>query len=194
LPDLEEFAQGVRAAEGATLESIRAAARRVPWVRDATVRRVFPDAVEVTFSAHAPFARWNEGELVSEAGDVFTAPGAGTLPLLRGPDGSARARRARVPPRGRGARPARRSGLRASPVSAGAWQATLASGLTIALGAGDWRPRAERFVRAWPKLSSERAPSARSTCATPAASRPSARRGPTSPSTPTLSKDKEGKP
>ena len=192
--DLEEFARGVQRAQGASLESIRAAARRVPWVRDATVRRVFPDAVEVTFSAHAPFARWNDGELVSEAGEVFVAPGAGPLPQLRGPDGSA-ARVVReyllvvaaLAPLGLPVTELRLS-------ARGSWQATLASGLTLALGAGDWRPRAERFVRAWPKLS----PEARAVgeadlryaggFATKRPARPSLTL------TPTLSKEKEGKP
>ena len=152
--DLEAFAQGVRASPGATLDSIRAAARRVPWVRDATVRRVFPDAVEVTFTTHAPFARWNDDELVSAAGDVFAAPGAGTLPQLRGPDGSAaRVVREYLLVVAAFAPLTSVSELRLS--ARGAWQARLASGHEIALGAGDWRPRAERFVRAWPKLTAE---------------------------------------
>jgi cell division septal protein FtsQ len=37
----------------------------------------------------------------------------------------------------------------------GGWHATLASGLAIALGRDDWRPRAERFVAAWPRLAPE---------------------------------------
>lgn len=192
--DLEAFAQGVRGSPGATLESIRAAARRVPWVRDATVRRVFPDAVEVTFTAHEAFARWNDGELVSEAGDVFAAPGAGALPQLRGPEGSApRVVReyllvvAALAPL---AVPVTELRLSAR----GSWQATLASGLTLALGAGDWRPRAERFVRAWPKLPAE----ARSVAEADlryaggfATKRPAR---PNLTLTPTLSNEKAGKP
>lgn len=193
--DLEAFAQWVRGTPGATLESIRAAARQVPWARDATVRRVFPDAVEVTFTAHAPFARWNDGELVSEAGDVFAAPGAGTLPQLRGPDGSApRVVReyllvvAALAPLGTSV-----TELRLSP--RGAWHATLASGLNIALGRGDWGPRADRFVRAWPKLSAEARAVDQVDLRYPggfAMKRPAK---PTLTLTPTLSKDKkEGKP
>ena len=37
----------------------------------------------------------------------------------------------------------------------GSWDATLASGLSLALGPGDWGPRTERFARAWPKLAPE---------------------------------------
>jgi cell division protein FtsQ len=154
-PELDALAQAVRAAPGAPLEAIRASARRVPWVRDATVRRIFPDAVEITFSAHTAFARWNDRELVSREGVVFAAPGAGELPQLRGPDGSAAevvreylAASAALAPLD-----APIVELRLSP--RGAWHATLASGLAIALGRGDWRPRAGRFVAAWPKLEAE---------------------------------------
>jgi cell division protein FtsQ len=152
--DLEALAAALRAAPPATLEEIRAAARSVAWVRDATVRRALPGAVEITFDAHEAFARWNDGELVNAEGEVFAASRAGfaTLPQLRGPDNSAarvveeyRRASAVLAPLGEPV-----AELRLSP--RGAWHAVLASGLTIALGRGDWRPRAERFVAAWPKL------------------------------------------
>lgn len=153
--ELEALSRTVRAAPSASLHEIRAAARRVPWVREATVRRVFPDAVEVTFSAFTAYARWNDAELVTEAGEVFTAPDAGALPRLRGPAGSAplvvreyALAAAALAPLGEPV-----SELRLSP--RGAWSATLASGMAMALGRGDWRPRAERFVRAWPRLGQE---------------------------------------
>lgn len=157
--ELEALSQALRAAPAAPLESIRASARRVPWVRDAAVRRLFPDGVEITFDAWDAFARWNDGALVADSGEVFVAPGAGALPQLRGPDGTAprvvreyRLAVAVLAPLGVAVRE-----FRLSP--RGAWHATLASGLGISLGRGDWRPRAERFAAAWPKL----APEARAT-------------------------------
>ncbi len=154
-PELDALAQAVRAAPSAPLEAIRASARRVPWVRDASVRRAFPGTVEITFAAYEALARWNEAFLVSRAGEVFVAPDAGELPRLRGPEGRAHevvagylAAAAVFAPLG-----APIVEFRLSP--RGAWHATLASGLAIALGRGDWRPRAERFVAAWPRLAPE---------------------------------------
>jgi len=154
-PELDALAQAVRAAPSAPLEAIRASARRVPWVRDAAVRRAFPGTVEITFDAYEALARWNEAFLVSRAGEVFVAPDAGELPRLRGPEGKALevvaeyvAAAAVFAPLG-----APIAEFRLSP--RGAWHATLASGLAIALGRGDWRPRAERFVAAWPRLAPE---------------------------------------
>lgn len=154
--DLEALSQAIQAAPGATLAQIRTVARRVPWARDAAVRRVFPDSVEVTFEAHEAFARWNENELVSREGIAFKAPrDAGALPRLRGPEGSAAqvvreyaAIAEALAPIG-----SPLAELRLS--SRGSWHATLASGLAVALGRGDWRPRAERFVAAWPRLAPE---------------------------------------
>ena len=153
--ELEAFSQAVRAGQAVSLDDIRASARRVPWVRDATVRRVFPDSVEVTFSAYTAFARWNDALLVTESGEVFAAPETSALPRLRGPEGSASRVAheytlvaASLAPLGAAVRELRLS-------ARGAWQATLESGMAIALGSGDWRPRAERFVRAWPRLTDE---------------------------------------
>jgi cell division protein FtsQ len=150
-PELDALAQAIVAAPSASLESIRASARKVPWVREATVRRLFPDAVEITFSAHTAFARWNDSQLVSAEGDVFTAPDARKLPQLRGPEGAAlqvvreyAAVAAALAPVGPVAE------LTLTP--RGAWRATLESGLAVALGRGDWLPRAERFATAWPRL------------------------------------------
>ena len=153
--DLVKLEQGLLATPSASIEAIRVAARQVPWVREATVRRRFPDAVEITFTVHEAFARWNDGQLVGAAGEVFTAAGAGALPQLRGPEGSAalvvhgyQAAIAALGPIGSAVKE-----LRLSP--RGAWHATLDSGLGIALGRGDWRARAERFAAAWPKLAPE---------------------------------------
>lgn len=151
-PDLDALKQAVLAAPGAPLEAIRASARRVPWVRDASVRRLFPDTVEITFSTHTAFAHWNDSQLVSREGEVFTASDASKLPRLRGPEGSAArvvrefvAVAAALAPVGPVAE------LRLTP--RGAWHAVLESGLSVALGRGDWQPRAARFVAAWPQLS-----------------------------------------
>ncbi len=54
--DLDAFAHAVQgvSASGASLEAVREAARRIPWVKDVTVRRRFPDAVEVAFEDICP--------------------------------------------------------------------------------------------------------------------------------------------
>ena len=155
--DLDAFAASVRGAapSAATLEAVREAARRIPWVRDAAVRRRFPDAIEVTLEAHQPLARWNDGALVSTRGDVFRAPYEGFLPRFKGPEGAA-AQMVRELPAIRAAIEPLASAvteIRLSP--RGAWQVGLESGLTLDLGRGDIHPRLVRFIAAWPQLAAQ---------------------------------------
>lgn len=75
------------------LESSRAAFERMPWVRTASLRRLWPDGVELSIEEHQAVARWTaqEGEprLVNGRGEVFVASTEASLPRLVGPEGSA---------------------------------------------------------------------------------------------------------
>lgn len=152
--DLERLAAGVRGhpSSAAKLAEVREAARRIPWVRDAFVRRRFPAAIEVTIASFEPLARWDETRLVSTRGDVFAADFAGELPKFTGPESTA-------------ADMARTWGVvspalatLASPVAElrlsarRAWQVRLASGLVLELGRDDLEARMRRFTDAWPQL------------------------------------------
>ncbi len=150
--DLEALAQAIRQAPAgsATLAAVREAARRVPWVREAAVRRQFPDAVEITFEAHEAFAHWNDGAVLSTRGEVFDAEAPETLPHLRGPEGTGATMIAQYRAIARAVAPLASpiAQLRLSP--RGAWHVVLESGLTLQLGRGDVLPRLDRFVAAWP--------------------------------------------
>ena len=148
--DLDALSQAIQAAPPAsvTLASVREAAKRVPWVREATVRRRFPDTVEITFEAHEAVARWNDHQLLNRHGEVFTAADASDLPRLRGPDGSGADDACRATRRSRGsARPARlRCGSCAFPRAAPG-RCCSTSGMVLELGRDRHRTRAlGRFV------------------------------------------------
>lgn len=150
--DLDAFAKSLRGAPvgSVPLASVRDAARRIPWVRDASVRRRFPDGLEVSLDAYDVLARWGKIALVSTRGEIFTAPFEGKLPRFIGPDNSATQMAEEYAAIVRIVAPL------ASPVAElhlsarGAWQLLLESGLRIELGRGDIHPRLERFVAAWP--------------------------------------------
>lgn len=76
------------------LEAVREAFKAVPWVREVTVRRKWPDGLIVSLEEHRPLGTWGrDGQLLSVKGDVFTANLAEAeeeVNLLKfyGPDGS----------------------------------------------------------------------------------------------------------
>ena len=153
--DLDTLVGAVRSSQNPSLESVRQAARAVPWVRDASVRRLWPDGVEITFEAFDAMARWNDDRLVSSRGEVFAAEARDELPRLRGPENAAAAMVQQLPALSEALRPLG-SPIRELRQSArGAWQAMLANGLVIDLGRGDILPRAQRFSAAWPKVAAQ---------------------------------------
>jgi len=72
----------------APIDRVRAAAEQVPWVRRASVRRVWPDRLEVTIEEHVAFARWGTEGLVNTQGERFAAASDAELPLFIGPPGT----------------------------------------------------------------------------------------------------------
>jgi cell division protein FtsQ len=71
------------------LADARASLQRVPWIKTIALRRQWPDTLLVTVMEHQPLARWTEGALVDDQGEVFAADFTGELPQLSGPKGSA---------------------------------------------------------------------------------------------------------
>ena len=150
---LEALARGIQSAPApVSLAAVRDAARRIPWVRDASVRRRFPDAVEVTFDVHEPIARWNDAGLVSKRGEVFDAPFDAPLPLFRGAVAAAPLMVRQYPALAASVAPLESAIAELRLSVRGAWQVKLESGLELELGRGEVEPRLARFVAAWPLL------------------------------------------
>ena len=149
--ELDALTQAVLGADRPSLAGVRDAARLVPWVRDASVRRVFPDVIEITFATHEAVARWDERHLVSREGVVFEAQDSASLPRLRGPEGAAPQMVAELPAITQALAPVGAlAELRRTP--RGGREAVLEGGLTVELGRGEWKQRAARFVAGWPRL------------------------------------------
>ena len=76
---------------GVDVASLRDSLREVPWIRAASVRRVWPNGLEVEVKEHNPQARWRSGELLSVTGQRFQPPPQSIpdgLPWLDGPAGT----------------------------------------------------------------------------------------------------------
>jgi cell division protein FtsQ len=75
----------------ADLQSMREELERLPWVFEATVRRQWPNALQIHVKEQLPIARWRDDAFLNHRGGLFRPSGTqdwGSLPLLSGPEGS----------------------------------------------------------------------------------------------------------
>ncbi|GGP25650.1 cell division protein FtsQ/DivIB [Silvimonas amylolytica] len=70
------------------LDRTRSAFEKLPWVRQVSVRRRWPDRLEVTIEEHHAIARWGSIALLNNYGERFDAASNDPLPILEGPDGT----------------------------------------------------------------------------------------------------------
>ena len=145
------------------LDAVRVTFETVPWVRRASVRRVWPDRLVVRIEEHRAAALWQGDErddrLVNSQGEVFTANVGDVedeaLPAFSGPAGQSSTMlalyRALLPV------------LRAQDMDVeqlalstrGSWRVLLDSGATLELGRGteaEVLARTQRFVRTLPQV------------------------------------------
>jgi cell division protein FtsQ len=137
------------------LDAVRSRLAALPWVRKVEVRKRWPDRLEVSLSEYRPLARWGEGRLLSENGEIFPVPAASLprdLPLFEAPDDHADDMIAflnLVRPLflgvGRQVAEARLS-------ARGSWSLKLSDGTEVEVGRGDPEARLERFARLLPRL------------------------------------------
>ena len=133
----------------ADLTAVGAAFGKLPWVRQAQVRRLWPAGLDVTLEEHVPLARWADAALVNTHGEVFTAAHDGELPLFIGPDGASReiTIQYRYFVRSLEAIGETPVQVRVSPRRA--WQVKMESGLVLELGRENLEARLTRFVAAY---------------------------------------------
>ncbi len=63
------------------LEEAQRALEQMDWVDEAKISRKWPDTLEVEIVEHRPFARWDDNQLLSEDGELFTyQPDTTSLP------------------------------------------------------------------------------------------------------------------
>ncbi len=150
------------------IEGLRQALQQVPWVRSVSIRREFPDRLEVQLEEHQILASWNrqrwvnlQGEVFDLASDASSHRGRSTvgphgrgesadLPLLSGPEGTSEevAQLYELFSVNLAALNLHISRLVMSPRYA--WQMRLDNGMVVELGREDVRQRLRRFVAVYP--------------------------------------------
>jgi cell division protein FtsQ len=137
------------------LAQLKAAAEAMPWVRSASLRRHWPDRLELAVVEEVPLARWGEDALVAADGVVFKPPANDFpqgLPELSGRDEESQ----RIVEHFQSWETRLASlGLRIEELACdarGAWTLHLSRGLTLALGKAQVEERISRFLRVYPEL------------------------------------------
>jgi len=129
---------------------VRAALEQLPWVRRVSVRRVWPDRLEVTIEEHIALARWGDA-LVNIYGERFNCRSDDHLTLFIGPAGSERDVAHRYARFVDAIAPLGTELERVVLTPRYAWQLRLASGLHLMLGrdAEGAEARLRKFVEAY---------------------------------------------
>lgn len=135
------------------LDRVRVAFEQLPWVRRASVRRVWPNRLAVAIEEHRPFAIWNETRLVNSHGELFSAnlseaEESGPLPAFSGPNGSEGQVVARFAELTSWMQPIGRKPESLALSPRWAWTVRLDDGTTLMLGRDQGVPMEER-VRRW---------------------------------------------
>ena len=137
------------------LLDLKTAAENLSWVGKASLRRVWPDRLQVEVEEYRPLARWNQDSLVTAVGIVFKR-GTGVVP-----DGLAQLegdepRAPEVVARYQAWREALRQIGHAIAVlsvdSRGDWQVELVKGTRLRLGTDTVEERFARFIASAPQL------------------------------------------
>jgi cell division protein FtsQ len=132
------------------IERLRQSLEKLPWVRGVSIRREFPYRLAVRLEEHQALARWDNGALVNQQGEVFVAYSEQVLPGFIGPDGAAAevTRHYTQFNRQLAALNLQAAQIALSPRHA--WQLHLSNGMVLELGREDMQQRLARFVAVYP--------------------------------------------
>jgi cell division protein FtsQ len=132
------------------IERLRKSLEKLPWVRNVSIRREFPQRLAVRLEEHQALARWNNAALVNRQGEIFVAKSKQMLPSFIGQDGAAAEVTQQYAQFSQqlAALDLQVTQLALSPRHA--WQLRLSNGMVLELGREDMQQRLARFVEVYP--------------------------------------------
>ena len=129
---------------------------RLPWIKQASVRKQWPDELKIHLVEYVPIARWNDQHMVDAEGTAFSVPAdranKQNLPMLYGPEGSASEVLQGYHDMGAVLAKGKFSLKVAAMTARRSWQLTLDNGIKLNLGRGDTMKRLARFMELYPVL------------------------------------------
>ena len=128
------------------LVTARNAFEKLPWARNVSLRRRWPDKLEVVIEEHEALARWGTIALVNTHGELFHAASGSDLPMFYGPgDGVIEV----AEQYGEYSKTLKKANINIASLALTprrAWEITTTDGMVVELGRVEMRPRLEKFV------------------------------------------------
>jgi len=137
------------------LAELKTAVEAMPWVRSASLRRRWPDRLELSVVERVALARWGKGALVGADGVIFKPAASDFLQRLPRLSGTSRDAPKLVQHLLAWKPKLRALGLEIEALALdarGAWTLRLSAGFGLALGKVRVQERISRFIRAYPVL------------------------------------------
>ena len=143
----------------ADMQKIHSAVSTMPWVDTVTVKRIWPDAIDIKVRERKPFARWGKESLITEQGVIFTPKNSDqflNLTVVSGPV----LQQVKVLEIMKGIKTALADqSLELAEFSVNdrwAWKIKLANGMEILLGRNEQLKKLQRFLKTLAVLKEER--------------------------------------
>lgn len=140
---------------GFDVERLRVAIEGLPWVKKAVVKRVWPDALQVTLEEQIAVARWGMTGLVNPDGELFFPEpdgSLGELVTLHGPGKHGAVVLAQYRKVDQLLTEHNLKVVRLEQDVRRAWVVTLSSGMKLLLGRKESEARLARFIQLYPKV------------------------------------------
>ena len=144
----------------ADLAQMREQIEALPWIYSATVRRRWPNALEIHVVEQLPIAHWGDAGFLNHEAAVFQSPNAARwegLPTLRGPEGTERELVARYQRLEELLAPVHQQVLVLEQDPRGQLVAELEGGIQLLLGNAEFVERVQRFVALYQRELGQRA-------------------------------------
>ena len=124
----------------------RNAFEKLPWARSVSLRRRWPDKLEVVIEEHQELARWGSIALVNTHGELFHAASNSDLPIFFGPGDGVIEVASQYLEVSKALKTADLKIASLALTPRRAWQVTTTSGMVIELGRVEMQARLDKFV------------------------------------------------
>ncbi len=134
-----------------TLDLIKArdAFEKLPWARNVSLRRRWPDKLEVAIEEHQELARWGSIALVNTHGELFHAASGSDLPVFYGPGDGVIEVASQYGELSKALRTANLEIANLTLTPRRAWQVMTKSGMVVELGRVEMQFRIEKFANVY---------------------------------------------